>query len=149
MLFGSDRTELRRFFVRAWQRARSGAELEPLERQLAGIIDRHPEYHPLLETGVDAALERDYGPEGGETNPFLHMAMHMAILEQVSTDRPPGIAAAYRALCARTGDAHAAEHAMMECLGEALWRAQRDGAPPDEHAYLVAVRRLAGVGPDG
>jgi len=37
---------------------------------------------------------------------------------------------------------HAAEHAMIECLGEALWQAQRSGRAPDEAAYLAALHRI-------
>ncbi len=70
------------------------------------------------------------------------MGMHLAIREQLATDRPPGLRAGYRGVVERAGDAHAAEHRIMDCLGEALWRAQRAGRPPDEAAYLDCVRRL-------
>ena len=71
--------------------------------------------------------------------------MHLAIREQVGTDRPPGIRAIHAALARRLGDVHEAEHRMIECLGEALWNAQRAGTAPDETAYLEALRRLPGV----
>ena len=45
-------------------------------------------------------------------------------------------------LCQRISDAHTAEHAMMECLGEMLWEAQRDGCEPDEQIYLERLRKL-------
>jgi predicted RNA polymerase sigma factor len=96
----------------------------------------------VLESGADA-LEQDYRPEDGQTNPFLHMGLHLAIREQVSTNRPAGIASVHRSLAAKLGDVHAAEHAMIECLGQALWQAQRSGLPPDEAAYLESLRRLA------
>ena len=35
---------------------------------------------------------------------------------------------------------------MIECLAEALWQSQRSGQPPDEAAYLAALRRTAGIG---
>jgi hypothetical protein len=97
----------------------------------------------VLEQDADA-LQRDYSPEGGQSNPFLHMGMHLAIREQVTTNRPAGVAPIHAALAARLGSAHEAEHRMIECLGEALWRAQRSGLPPDEAAYLEALRRIAG-----
>lgn len=147
MLFGNDRREMRRHFVEAWRRARAGEPLEPLQRQLAALIEQHPEYHPWLEN-PDAALERDWGPEHGQVNPFLHLGMHVAIQEQVSTDRPPGVREVWDALTRRLGGAHEAEHAMMEALGEALWQAQREQRMPDEAAYLAALRRLADLPPE-
>lgn len=84
----------------------------------------------------------DYTPEMGQTNPFLHMGMHIAIQEQLGSNRPDGIRDVYRQICRRSGDAHAAEHLMMECLGETLWEAQRTGMEPDERVYLERLRRL-------
>ena len=91
-------------------------------------------------------LERDYTPAQGKTNPFLHMVLHLAIREQVATDRPAGIAAIHHALAARAGDRHQAEHEMIECLAETLWEAQSANQPPDERGYLDRLRRLAGTG---
>jgi hypothetical protein len=136
-----DRTSLRRMYLEAWRKHRESRPVEPVEDQIARVVELHPEYIALLESG-DAALDRDYTPEGGQTNPFLHLGLHLAIREQAATDRPAGIAEVYRALLTHLGDVHAAEHAMIDCLGEALWQAQRSGRPPDESAYLEALRRL-------
>ena len=136
-----DRESLRRMYVEAWRKHRESRPVEPVEDQIIHVVELHPEYAALLESG-EVALGRDYTPEGGQTNPFLHMGLHLAIREQVATDRPAGIAAVHRALLTRLGDAHAAEHAMIECLGEALWQAQRSGRPPDEAAYLESLQRL-------
>ena len=135
------RAGLRRAWQEAWQRRRDGLPVEPLQAQMADVIDLHPEYAALLED--TSALERDWRPEGGQQNPFLHLGLHMAIREQVGTNRPPGIAAAHAALARRLGSVHEAEHAMLEKLAEALWDAQRQGRAPDERAYLEAVRGLA------
>ena len=143
MLYGQNRDEIRRVYCAAWEKHRQGLPLAALEQQLVAVIGLHPEYHALL-TDHDAALTRDYTPEMGQTNPFLHMGMHLAIREQLATNRPAGITAAYAALLARAQDAHAAEHHMMECLGEALWQAQRSGQAPDEARYLECLRKLAG-----
>ena len=142
LLFGGSRDELRRGWLQAWQQARAGAVLTPLETQLAAIVGEHPEYHLWLEQG-DAALQADFGPESGRTNPFLHLSMHMALREQVGTDRPTGIRRIHSRLSRQHG-AHDAEHRMIECLAEALWLSQRTGLPPDEPAYLDALRRLGG-----
>jgi hypothetical protein len=136
-----DRSGLRRHYLEAWRKYRAGTPLEPLEHQLVTVIEQHPEYHTLFESDPQA-LRRDYTPESGQSNPFLHMGLHLAIREQVATDRPHGIAAVHRDLSHRMGDVHEAEHRMLEKLGEALWSSQRNGLPPDEGAYLESLRRL-------
>ena len=133
--------ELRRVYVEAWRKRRAGLPVEPLEAQVADVIALHPEYHAALERG-DAALERDYTPQGGQSNPFLHMGLHLAVRDQIATDRPAGIRKAFASLAARSGSEHEAEHRIIECLAEAMWDAQRSGRPPDEAGYLQCVRRL-------
>jgi hypothetical protein len=134
-----EREAMRRVFVDAWRKARDGEPLAPLERLIAEIVADHPEYHYAV-SGAQAELERDYPPETGEINPFLHMALHVGVREQLATDRPTGVAALYRRLRERRGDAHAADHAVIECLAESIWSAQRTGAAPDEAAYLKCLR---------
>ena len=136
-----DRDGLRRHYLDAWRRHRAGLPLEPLEHQLVTVIEQHPEYHGLLEDDPQA-IGRDWTPESGQANPFLHLGLHLAISEQVATDRPPGIADVHRELGRRLADVHEAEHRMLERLGEALWQAQRSGRAPDEAAYLESLRRL-------
>jgi hypothetical protein len=105
------------------------------------VIAEHPEYVPLLESGPQA-LAADYTPEGGRENPFLHMGLHLAIREQVATDRPAGIAQIHQSLSRRLSDPHTAEHAMLELLAETLWESQRSGRAPDEQRYLERLRGL-------
>lgn len=140
-MYGNDRTAMRRMFVEAWRKQRQGMPMHPLEMLIAEVIALHPEYHALLED-PEEMLDRDYTPEGGETNPFLHMGMHITLREQLGTDRPRGIAALYRQLSIQAGDPHLAEHWLMECLGQSLWEAQRSSRMPDEQAYLECARRL-------
>lgn len=140
MLLPNDREGLRAFYLEAWRKRREGLPAEPLEHQVADVIEQHPEYHALLGRGGDA-LERDWMPEQGESNPFLHMGLHLGLREQVATDRPAGIAALHRKLAARLGE-HEAEHRMAECLAEALWHAQRNNSLPDEVSYMEALRRI-------
>jgi len=89
-MFGNDRRQMRLFFTEAWSKQKSGLPMEPMEKIVAEIIQQHPEYHSTLEQ-QDLALEKDYLPDSGETNPFLHMSMHISLQEQISTNRPPGI----------------------------------------------------------
>lgn len=127
----------------AWNKSRSGQPLEPLEAQIVQILRLHPEYQDLLEE-PDATLDRDWLPEQGETNPFLHLGLHLAILEQLTIDRPAGIRKLHGNLATATGDVHEADHRVMACLAEALWRVQHEGKPFDEKAYLKCLKRSGG-----
>ncbi|HVY79746.1 MAG TPA: DUF1841 family protein [Steroidobacteraceae bacterium] len=138
---GQSRDQMRRMYLDAWRKFSAKQPLEPLEAQLAAVIAEHPEYLDVIEAG-DAAIAAEFTPERGRQNPFLHMGLHLAIREQVATDRPRGIADVHRALTARLGDAHSAEHTMLEVLAETLWEAQRSGRAPDEQAYLEKLRAL-------
>jgi Domain of unknown function (DUF1841) len=142
---GLTRDELRRRYLEAWRRHRARLPLEPLEAQIAAVIADHPEYIAWLESGEDA-VTAEFTPEGGRENPFLHLSMHLAIRDQVATDRPAGIARLHRELAQRLGSAHAAEHAMIEPLAETLWEAQRDRRLPDDDAYWQRLARLSHAG---
>jgi Domain of unknown function (DUF1841) len=116
--------------------------MEPLEMQVADVIALHPEYQVELEL-TGQAPDRDYTPEGGRSNPFLHMGLHLAVRDQIATDRPAGIRKAFEEIAARADSAHDAEHLVIECLAETMWEAQRAGRPPDEMLYLERVRALS------
>lgn len=136
------REELRRAWQAAWGKARAGEPLSPLEALLADVLRMHPEYHAAI--GQEGALARDWQPEGGESNPFLHMGLHVALREGIAADRPAGLAEIAATLAHARGDVHLAEHQLMDCLAETLWEAERRRAPPDEAAFLERARRLAG-----
>ena len=138
-MFNPTREQVRTFFCEAWRKHRERLILEGAEAVAADLITHHPEYHVLLED-PQAAIEKEFTPEGGQMNPFLHLSLHLAVADQLAVDQPPGIRAAYEKLRQRL-DVHDAEHAVMECLGETLWRSQRDNAPMDANAYLDCVRK--------
>jgi len=138
---GESREQLRQRYQEAWRKFSAQQPLEPLEAQLAAVIAEHPEYLTWVESGR-TALGAEFPPEGGRNNPFLHMGLHLALREQVATDRPRGIAALHGRLSRRFGSAHEAEHRMLEPLAEVLWGAQRSGRPPDEADYLERLQRL-------
>jgi len=142
MLFGQDRGQLRGVYVEAWNLYRQGKSLNPLQTRIVAVIEQHPEYHSLLEN-TDQALGRDYLPELGETNPFLHMGMHLAIQDQIATDRPAGIRKLYEQLLAKVTDDHELQHNLMECLAEIIWQAQRDDELPNEERYIACIKTLA------
>jgi len=138
-MFNPSRDQARRFLIDAWRKRRSGLPGSALEILAADIVALHPEYHALL--GADDALTREWTPEDGATNPFLHLSLHLAIEEQLSIDQPPGIRATFESRLSRHGERHAALHDILDCLGEIVWRAQRERAPPDSAAYLDCIRR--------
>lgn len=139
MIFGQDRQELRQMYVAAWQKSQAGQVLSPLDSQIAAVVAEHPEYHSFLQHD---AVQTEFTPDEGQSNPFLHMGLHMAIREQVATDRPAGIAAIHQRLSQKSGDPHPAEHRMIDCLAASLWEAQSKNLPPDEQLYLERLRRL-------
>ena len=141
-MFNPTRDQARQFLFDLWAKHRSGAALTPLESLALSVIIEHPEYHAVLDN-PERYLDRDWKPEGGETNPFLHLQMHLAIEEQVSIDQPPGIRDAVQQLARRHDSAHDARHDVMDCLAEAIWNAQRHSAPFDNAAYLDCLGRKA------
>lgn len=140
-MFSQDRKQLRRMFFTAWQKHLKQQAMDPLEELIAAIVRQHPEYHAMLNDPA-IHLDKDFTPEMGQTNPFLHMAMHIAIQEQLATRRPAGILELYQTLLTDRGDPHEAEHQMMECLGQMIWQAQRSNTPPNEETYLACLKKL-------
>ena len=139
-MFGNDRKQMRQFFASSWQKRLDGQTMEPLESLVADVIAQHPEYRSAIMS--EDAIDQDFQGENGETNPFLHMGMHITLAEQLGSDRPAGIRQLYQQITEKNGDAHQAEHQMMECLGLVLWEAQSQNRMPDEQAYLDCLKRL-------
>lgn len=139
-MFTPSQDDVRKFFCETYRKSTAGEILTPLEAMAAQWINHHPEYHAVL-SDKEGALARDYSVAQGESNPFLHLSMHLSIAEQVSIDQPRGIAQAHAALVQRCGSVHDAHHHMMECLGEMIWTSQRNGLPPDGDAYVQCVKK--------
>ena len=134
-MFNPTRNQARQLFFDTWRKYKKSEALSGIETITIEVILQHPEYHQLLEN-YDHYIDKDYLPEFGETNPFLHMSMHVAIKEQLSIDQPFGIQERFQNLSIKLGDVHAATHVVMECLGEMLWHAQRDQTSPNAQIYL-------------
>ena len=132
-MFGQDREQNRRFFANAWNKYQQAQPLDPLETMVVEIVHIHPEYHGYLTT---PHLDQEFFPQQGQTNPFLHLGLHLALREQLSIDQPKGIHQLYQAAILKGNNSHDVEHRMMECLAEILWTSQRDGVLPDERAYF-------------
>ena len=141
-MFQPKQSDVRRFFCAAYAGQRAGMPLDPMATIAARWIAEHPEYHADLADEA-MALQATYPVEGGRSNPFLHLSMHLTIEEQVAIDQPTGIRQAVQLLAARRRSLHDAHHDVMECLGEMIWASQRSGLPPDGQAYIDAVRRRA------
>jgi len=139
-MFVESRDQSRQFFFVVWEKMARGEALSPLEALIAEVIRAHPEYHVVLGQG-ERALVRDFG--AGDTNPFLHMGLHVALIEQLQTDRPAGITALYKQLVSQAShDVHGLEHRIMEQLAGALWAASQRGGMPDEQDYLARLSAL-------
>ena len=146
-MFNPSRDEVRRFFFDIWRKHDAHEVMTPLELQALDWVLEHPEYHALL-ADPEKNLARDYLPEFGEVNPFLHLSLHLSVSEQVSIDQPPGVRAILAALTRRHDDPHEAAHQAMECLASVLWQTQRGTLPADPSAinaaYMDCLRRLVG-----
>jgi hypothetical protein len=141
-MFSPSQEDVRRFFCSVHAKARTGQVLDALETLASEWLKEHPEYEPELQD-ADAAVGRVYDGADGQSNPFLHLSMHLSISEQCSIDQPRGIRQAVELLAARRNSLHDAHHEAMECLGQMLWESQRAGRPPDGDAYVECVQRRA------
>jgi hypothetical protein len=141
-MFNPSQADVRRFFCAVHAKTAAGAPMEAIETLASQWIAEHPEYHADL-TDAEAAVQKNYAVEGGATNPFLHLSMHLSISEQCSIDQPRGIRQAVELLAARRNSLHDAHHEAMECLGTMMWESQRSGRPPDGAAYIDCVQRRA------
>jgi hypothetical protein len=139
-MFTPSRDQARRFFFDTWGKYRRGESLIGLEQTALQVMLLHPEYHTILDE-PDKHLNRDYLPEAGGMNPFLHLSLHLALAEQLSIDQPPGIVGRFRRLVAHQRSEHEALHVALECLGETIWQAQRTGGAPDQAEYLECLDR--------
>lgn len=143
MFYGDQVQDTRQMFFTSWQKYLQKQTLLPLEQQIVAVIIDHPEYQSMLEI-QSGNKTQPYFPELGQTNPFLHMGLHLAIRDQISTDRPEGLSQIYNKLLKKFSDKLAVEHLMMDFLAECLWEAQRNNSPPNEQNYLDALIKLLG-----
>ena len=141
MLFTQDRNKLREQFHLAWQSHKANQPIEPLGQIIVNIVERHPEYHALLDKPYDEVADTDYHIDAAQDNPYLHLSLHIAVHEQVVTNRPAGIKALYYEALEHIQDIHILEHDMIDCLRDELWRAQQGHSMPNESAYIEEIRR--------
>jgi Domain of unknown function (DUF1841) len=142
-LFNPSRDEVRAFFFDIWAKFKAHKPLTDLEKIALGVMHMHPEYHAILGA-PEQFKHQEYFPEFGETNPFLHMSLHLSILEQISINQPIGIADIYEKLKLKRQDEHNAQHDILECLGEVIWQAQRNNAAIDSQYYVQLLQQKLG-----
>jgi hypothetical protein len=140
-LFNPSREEVREFFCTTWQKYQDGHVLTPLEMIASQWMEQHPEFHKIL-SDPSGALEQEFTPEKGMTNPFLHLSMHLSISEQISIDQPPGIRHIANTLSRKLDSEHEAQHQIMECLGQVLWQAQNQSKPINVTDYVELLKKL-------
>jgi|SRR3982750_2343948 hypothetical protein len=143
-MFTPSREQARQLFFDAWRKYQQREMLSAMEDMALEVILLHPEYQRVLEM-PEQYQQKDYLPEMGDINPFLHMSMHVAIKEQLSIDQPSGIRQRFQRLLLKTGDEHVATHQVMECLAEMIWQAQRNQAAPDETVYFECLERQENI----
>jgi len=136
-VFSSDRTAQRKFLAKSWEKYKAKQLLEPLELQLAKIIEKHPEYQEIINN-----LDTEYFPEQGKINPFLHINLHLSLQDQLSLDQPNGIKEIYNSLVKKIKDTHRVEHIMMEQIAEMIFNSQKNNKPMDQEQYLRSLKDL-------
>ena len=136
-MFSQDRKKQREYLADSWQKYINNMPLEPLEKQLVSIIEIHPEYHDLIGN-----IDNEYFPEQGEVNPFLHINLHLALRDQLSTNQPKGIKSVHQKLINLHDDPHTVEHLMMECIAEMLYLSQKNNTAIDQESYLNCIISL-------
>ncbi len=139
MLFNQNRDQIRQFYIDVWNKFQKKQPLTPLETIIGDVISIHPEYHKEL-VATDESLNKDY-TDTGESNPFLHMGLHIGLREQVQANHPAGINSIFIQYMQRYDDPHKAEHEMIECLAQSLWQAQTNNLPPSDQDYLECLRK--------
>ena len=141
-MFSPSQADVRRFFCAVFAKAQAGQPLEAIETIASLWIDEHPDYHAAL-ANLDTALSTMHAAEESQSNPFLHLSMHLSISEQCSIDQPRGIRQAVELLTHRRNSLHLAHHEAMDCLGRMIWDSQSAGRPPDGEAYIACVQQHA------
>ena len=142
-LFNPSRDEVRDLFFNTWVKFKQTQALTDLEKIVISVIQMHPEYHSILDN-PEKFKQQAYFPEQGETNPFLHMSLHLSILEQISINQPIGIAPIYVALKTKYQEEHSAQHDVLDCLAETIWLAQQNKTGLDAAHYLELLNKKIG-----
>lgn len=136
-----NRNDTRKVFFDAWQKEIHSQPVTPLESIIIDVIKRHPEYQSIFshqETFENFQLSQN----SNQPNPFFHLSLHVAIIEQIQSDRPQGIRDIYKRLLNKYHDQTEAEHKMMEVLANLLHdAAQNPALMADDREYIDRLKR--------
>jgi len=143
-LYNPSRDQARQFLFDTWAKFKQQSPLSDLEKIVVEVIQMHPEYHAILDSPAHY-MNQQYFPEMGETNPFLHITLHLSVIEQININQPIGITHIYDKLCLQLKDRHLAQHALIDCLAETIWLAQRNNEPLDSERYLNLLKQKSGL----
>jgi len=141
-LYNPSRDQARQFLFDAWAKFKQHSPLSDLEKIAVEVMQMHPEYHTILDA-PEHYMQQQYFPEQGETNPFLHLSLHLSVIEQISINQPIGIGQVYEKLKQKHGDQHMAQHDILDCLAETIWQSQRNNTPLDSAHYLGLLQQRA------
>ncbi len=139
-LYNPSRDQARQFLFDAWAKFKQQAQLSDLEKIAVEVMQMHPEYHAILDA-PERYMQQQYFPEMGETNPFLHLSLHLSVIEQISINQPIGILDIYEQLKQKHQDQHLAQHDILDCLAETIWQSQRNNTPLDSAHYLSLLQQ--------
>lgn len=139
MFYGEERQDHRQVLFAVWKKQQDGFPLEPMEKKIWHVINNHPEYHKIFED-EEKFLDKDFQTTLGETNPFLHLSLHLVLLEQIQTNQPHGITKLFQQAVERYMDVHEAEHCIMNSIALALHEVFQEQKQFDEKAYLKRIK---------
>jgi len=139
-LYNPSRDQARQFLFDAWAKFKQHTPLTDLEKIAVEVMQMHPEYHTILDA-PERYMQQQYFPEMGETNPFLHLSLHLSVIEQIAINQPIGIKAIYEQLKQKHNDQHLAQHDILDCLAETIWQSQRNNIPLDSAHYLGLLKQ--------
>jgi len=142
-LYNPSRDQARQFLFDAWTKFKQMLVLTDLEKMAVEVIQMHPEYHVVFDA-PERFMHQQYFPEMGETNPFLHITLHLSAIEQISINQPIGIRQIYDKLLQQHNDKHLAYHEVVDCLAETIWHSQRNNEPLNSDHYLNLLRQKLG-----
>ena len=124
-----------------WEMAESEIDLEGEEATMAEILRQHPEYLDIWEKADTMPPDEEVLRDG--VNPFVHIAIHQTVENQITDRTPPQTAETLEALIHASYTRHEAIHAIGALIAEQIFGMMQDSRPFDETSYVEALRDLA------
>ncbi|WP_092400973.1 MULTISPECIES: DUF1841 family protein [Candidatus Ichthyocystis] len=140
-MFPPSRHEARLFFFNIWGKKLKKEPFTGIEKKASLIIEDHPEYHYILDH-PKLYSDFDFSTEHGTINPFLHLSLHLTIVEQIDTDQPRGIVDLFQQLCIKHTNEHDAKHAILDILAEEIWSTIHNKTIFDNVRYLQRIKKV-------